>query len=315
MQFGDAIFQVSAQREQLLERAAYSGFGIVFVIERAPIFGEETKTCRGFGGGKSCAAAIDGAHSGAIQFAEGFQDRFLIGVQQTDKCAAHQEIEARQGDQRGAVVEKIARGFFHQTGLLEFAAFEQIAKTAAVLDEIEGGFECGAPIGGGRARFAENRLKDAAHVGGGNFIVIKTFGGAQGEILDQEKIDLVAIGGGLLRFIQMTLNEGAQSFFFRVQSCGRELANLEGFYLRVHFIEPAEISFDDGWADFFWDRFAFGIRSGGNFELARECGVDGIGATSFGPGGGEIGRGRGVWRQSGSRTHWLHSAGARLAQG
>ena len=90
----------------------------------------------------------------------------------------------------------------------------------------------------------------------------------------------------------MALNERAQAFFFRIQRCGRKLANLKYFDEAIHFVEPAQIALDDCRADFFRNSFALGIGRGGNFKLARERGIDGIRAASFGPGGGEIGRGR-----------------------
>ena len=146
MELRYAILQIGAQREQLLERASHSRFRIIFVIERAPIFRELPQARGGFRGGKSRAAAIYGSHRRTVQFAQRLEHRFLIGMQQTDERAAHQEIETRQSDQRGRIVKHIAGRFLHQSRLLELSAFQQIAQAAAILDHREGGFESGAPI-------------------------------------------------------------------------------------------------------------------------------------------------------------------------
>ena len=236
-------------------------------------------------------------------------------MKQPDESPPHQKIEARQSDERRSIIEKISRRFLHQARLLQLSAFQQIAKTAATLHQLEGRFKSGAPIRNGRARLSQYRLQNSAHISRRNFIVIKTFRRAQSKILHQKKIDLVAIDAGLLGFPEVSLNESAQTFFFRIQSRRRKLPDLESLDQRVHLIEPAQISLHNRGPDFFRHRFAFGIGRGRNLKLPRQRRIDRIRAASFSPGGGEIGRRRRIQRQSGSRAHCLHSASAPSAQG
>src|SRR5271170_873395 len=71
-----------------------------------------------------------------------------------------------------------------------------------------------------------------------NIFAIEFFGRAQGEILDEEQVNLVAIGSGLFVFAQLALEKGTQALFARVQSFRRKLADLKGAEACINTVEP-----------------------------------------------------------------------------
>ncbi len=106
-----------------------------------------------------------------------------------------------------------------------------------------------------------------------NFLAIEFFGGAKSEILHEEQIDLVAIGGGLFLLAQLTLEKGAQILFAGVQSFGRKLADLKGADACVNSIEPFQHAVEHFARGALRRQFAGGIRQRAEIKLGGESRV------------------------------------------
>src|ERR1700674_4863058 len=178
--------------DQHAQRLAGRVFGVEHYL---PGLADHAQTPDRFLGGELGAAAIDGADTAALEFAEAVLDGVEIVVHEAEKYPPDHEAEASKGH-HGRGLEIAGRVLcLELASLLKHTAVQQFAETTAARRRLHDGFKRSQPCGELWLLRPEHRLQHLGDVIEVEVCVFQAGRRAQRKILDEQEICLVAVTG------------------------------------------------------------------------------------------------------------------------
>src|SRR5579863_7470173 len=117
LRHSERLFQISAQRKQLLKRSPDGVRCVVFMKRLSPVLAVKTELNGGLGRGETRAPAIHGLHSNGIERFYCVMHRVQVGMQQPNESPPKEKIKSAEGNQRRRIVKQRACGFLYQPAL------------------------------------------------------------------------------------------------------------------------------------------------------------------------------------------------------
>ena len=137
------------------------------------------------------------------------------------------------------LIEQFAGGFFYLAALLDEICLQHVAEAAEAAKSGDHFFQRLAPGNRSSTDLAQDGFHDLRGVFQLDLLVIDLRRSAKREILDQEKVGLVAIHIRFGRLAEMALDQGAESGFAGIQRGHlQQMAKLIDENLLVHGVEP-----------------------------------------------------------------------------
>ncbi len=193
---------------------------------------------RGFRGGKASPPAIHRANALRFKLLDVLAHRAEIRVEQPDKSSAKQKVKPAEGDESGRIIEHATGRVLEEAPLFKEAVLHDVAKTLTMIQALKNFVERFTPLQSGGIRCHQNRLQHLGYIVEGDRLTIEILRRAKGKVLNEQPVDFIAIGGGLVGFSQVALNERPQTLFTRVQDFGTDLAKLVREQILVDLVEP-----------------------------------------------------------------------------
>src|SRR6202035_369651 len=160
-------------------------------------------------------------------------------VHQLNQRASQNKIKTDKCQQRRRIVEHSSGCFFDLASLLDEIGFQNFSQTSKTVQGLDHEFQRRTPRQRRRRYFTENRLYDLGDVCKLDALVINLGRCAERKVLHQQKVDFVAVEGGLRWFAQVSFNQRLQAALAGVHG-GRlqKMAQLVDQHTLVHGVQP-----------------------------------------------------------------------------
>ena len=195
-------------------------------------------------------------------------------MHRAEKGAAGQEVEARKGNQKSRLKVFVAHGQLQFANFLQSARVLQLFQAVGFVQLLELVIQAWRPLRKTLRCLAQGRFKHAGHFFQRS--LIQSIRRAVGEVLHQEKINLVFVRLALMLFVQMAGDQVAQVFFVLQAGALQELTQLPDLHVIVDFFKPLQHSLHRHGFRTIVRLFQFSAGRHAELEGAVQFGIDGV---------------------------------------
>src|SRR5579859_2928003 len=194
---------------------------------------------------QACSTAVHSREPKLFQLIYGIPYGMQVQMHGPEKCPPSQKIEPGKGDEASRLKVffagfKLQLARFHQgTGIL------QVLQALALIELLQPRVQLVDRFGEACWNSAQHRDKHASHLFQSDLAFVKAVGSTVSEVLDEQKINLVAVNFSPLRLDHVAMNQVTQVFFRLEIGALQQLTQLPNLDMPVHLVEPLAYALND----------------------------------------------------------------------